>query len=414
MAKVIRQRYKNWSRFLVVLLATWAMVTSNAEAAFPTVAATNTSEEDAAITTSHTISVPTGIVSGDLLVVFFALDMYNCLWTDSVCSSISWPTGAGAWTQLFYGHEGNDTVLSAAFRIADGTEGTTITVTSVHSDFSAHVSYRITGHHSTTVPEGASFAGQAKTNAPDPPNLDPVSWGAEDTLWLVGIGVDKSSSWVSDPTNYTDPLMVVNTSSSGVWIRTMQRQLNAAAENPGTFSISGSGDEWVSGTIAVRPAAGGDTDPPTPSPMTFASVPNDASATSISMTATTATETISTPVKYLFTYTAGGACGADAGTGGTSSLWDISTTYTDSGLDVNQCYGYTVTAQDSVPNTGTASSPVYVYTAANVPGTPLVSSPTSPRPARPPRPRSSHRPGRNSSRRTPCRSRHRPPQSRIP
>ncbi len=113
-----------------------------------------------------------------------------------------WPTGAGAWTQLFYGHEANDTVLSAAFRIADGTEGTTITVTSVHSDFSAHVSYRITGHHATTDPEGASFAGQVKTNAPDPPNLDPGSWGAEDTLWLVGIGVDKSSTYVasSDPT----------------------------------------------------------------------------------------------------------------------------------------------------------------------------------------------------------------------
>ncbi|MEE8060684.1 MAG: DUF2341 domain-containing protein [Gemmatimonadales bacterium] len=35
----------------------------------------------------------------------------------------------------------------------------------------------------------------------------------------------------------------------------MQRQLNAAAENPGTFTISAS-DEWVAGTIAIRPGGG--------------------------------------------------------------------------------------------------------------------------------------------------------------
>ena len=116
-----------------------------------------------------------------------------------------------------------------------------------------------------------------------------------------------------------------------------------------------------------------DTVPPTPDPMTFASAPNDASTTSISMTSTTGTDG-SGPVEYLFTFT---ACGANGGTGGTSSAWQPSTTYSDSGLQVNQCYGYTVTARDSIANTGTASTKVEAYTAANVPGTPVVSSPTS-------------------------------------
>ena len=112
--------------------------------------------------------------------------------------------------------------------------------------------------------------------------------------------------------------------------------------------------------------AGADTDPPTPDPMTFATAPDDASTTSIDMIATTASDP-ATPVEYLFTYT---ACGTDPGTGGTSSSWQTSTSYTDNSLQVNQCYGYTVTARDSVPNTGTASSSSEAYTAAAVPGTP--------------------------------------------
>ena len=125
--------------------------------------------------------------------------------------------------------------------------------------------------------------------------------------------------------------------------------------------------------LHIEYTSGGDTDPPTPDPMTFVTAPDDASTTSIDMTATTASDP-STPVEYRFTYT---ACGADPGTGGTSSLWQTSTSYTDTGLQVNQCYGYTVTARDSVPNTGTASSSSEAYTAAAVPGTPTLDGATA-------------------------------------
>jgi len=107
--------------------------------------------------------------------------------------------------------------------------------------------------------------------------------------------------------------------------------------------------------------------------MTFATAPDDASTTSINMTATTASDS-STPVEYLFTFA---ACASNGGTGGTSSAWQTSTSYTDSGLQVNKCYGYTVTARDSVPNTGTASSSSEAYSAAAVPGTPTLSGATT-------------------------------------
>lgn len=130
--------------------------------------------------------------------------------------------------------------------------------------------------------------------------------------------------------------------------------------------------------VSAMPAAAPDTAPPTPNPMTFASVPTNDSATQISMTSTTGSDA-TTPINYLFTNN-NTSCGANAGTGGTSSSWQSSTSYADTGLQANKCYGYTVQARDSVtptPNTGTASAISSTYTSANTPGAPTLNSPTT-------------------------------------
>jgi len=89
-----------------------------------------------------------------------------------------------------------------------------------------------------------------------------------------------------------------------------------------------------------------DTDPPTPNPMTFATNPYASSTTSISMTATTATDPSN--VEYYFTSAAGG---------GHDSVWQSSPVYTDSGLIPDVQYSYTVKARDqSVANNETAYS----------------------------------------------------------
>jgi len=112
-------------------------------------------------------------------------------------------------------------------------------------------------------------------------------------------------------------------------------------------------------------------DAPTPDPMTWATEPAAASTTSISMVGTTCTDYTS-PVEYQFIVSAG-TCGGDYGSGGTSQTWTSAgtpTEYTDSGLDVNQCYSYTAQARDSygTPNVNTVTSSVDVYTLAAVPG----------------------------------------------
>lgn len=94
-----------------------------------------------------------------------------------------------------------------------------------------------------------------------------------------------------------------------------------------------------------------DTTPPTPDPMTWATVPNATGSTSISMTATTASDP--SGVQYFFECTAGG--GHDSG-------WQDSATYEDTGLNPDTQYTYRVKARDKSTNnnetgfSGTASA----------------------------------------------------------
>jgi hypothetical protein len=80
---------------------------------------------------------------------------------------------------------------------------------------------------------------------------------------------------------------------------------------------------------------------PTPDPMTWASVPATTGPTSISMTATTATDP--SGVEYYFEETTGNPGGADSG-------WQDSVTYEDTGLIPDTQYTYTAKARDKSLN----------------------------------------------------------------
>src|SRR3972149_5155722 len=106
-----------------------------------------------------------------------------------------------------------------------------------------------------------------------------------------------------------------------------------------------------------------DITPPTPNPMTWLTSPYAASATSISMVATTATDAENPPVYYYFNEVTGVLGGSDSG-------WQSSNTYTNTGLWANMQYGYRVKARDSASpaNETGYSQTVYSYTFANAPG----------------------------------------------
>lgn len=109
----------------------------------------------------------------------------------------------------------------------------------------------------------------------------------------------------------------------------------------------------------------------------FGSNPSNVSTSQINMTAETGYD-YSTPIEFLFSLDTSNCPSGHAGTGGTSSSWQTNTFYSDSGLDVNKCYGYTVQARDSAatPNVGNASEIFTLYTSANIPGTPTLTNPT--------------------------------------
>ncbi|MBI4710178.1 MAG: matrixin family metalloprotease [Nitrospirae bacterium] len=117
-------------------------------------------------------------------------------------------------------------------------------------------------------------------------------------------------------------------------------------------SISFNNTAYLESAITVTDAA-----PPTPNPMTWSTEPYETSTSSISMAATTASDT-STPISYYFDYYSS----PTGGTGGIDSGWQSSTSYTNSGLQTNHQYGYQVKAADNAGNETGYSAISYDYT----------------------------------------------------
>ncbi len=193
--------------------------------------------------TSHIFTLPGNIVSGNLLLMFATYD--------PPAGTITWP---GGWTQVYSFGTGDFGTGQLYKRTADGTEGTTITVTTGTAASSVHTSYRVTAT-SLTV-EAATFTG-TNTAIPDPPNLTPT-WGTKDTLWFAVTQYGSGTRFVDVyPTNYTNGRNDNWDDSGGVGQGTAIRQLNATSENPGIFTLNQNW-EWLSATVAVEPPV----DPP--------------------------------------------------------------------------------------------------------------------------------------------------------
>ena len=128
-----------------------------------------------------------------------------------------------------------------------------------------------------------------------------------------------------------------------------------------TTQLTSDGKTVMQRAIEWAASGGGggasDTDPPTPDPMTWASPPVAVDVTSITMTATTATDP--SGVQYYFECTAGG---------GNDSGWQSSSTYVDSGLSPETQYTYRVKARDRSANYNETewSSEVSATTLSNV------------------------------------------------
>ncbi len=231
----------NASNFGVALSAV-----NNAVSTYPVIAGTATSASESP-TTTHTVTLPSNIQAGDLLLIF---------WADA--SSSTNLTTPGGWTNIYSSSGGGSGYRRAAYyRFANGSEGSSVQFTTSGPERSAHNSYRIaSGTYQGTPSEGNINFGTS-TN-PDPPNLT-SGFGSTYTLWLAA-SHSSSSSALTAPASYSD-LVEVNTgagsptASDNATMGTARRLTQASSENPGTFTLSQSAS-WGANTVAIQGISG--------------------------------------------------------------------------------------------------------------------------------------------------------------
>lgn len=205
--------------------------------------------------TSHTVSLPSGIASGDLLISAFMVDDVP---------SVTWPAG---WTAFVTG-DAQDSFAdptshgraSIAYRQADGTEGSTITVTTGAAQQSMHITYRIRGAADPAIqpPQGGMQTGPVIPSADtvvECPLLTPTG-GVKNYLWLA-VGTVNDAGFPrtlnSVPAGYGNTTFIKPVGGDSWDLMIAERNLRAASEDPGTFSVQGYLAQWIGFTIAIHP-----------------------------------------------------------------------------------------------------------------------------------------------------------------
>ena len=193
------------------------------------------------------------------------------------------------------------------------------------------------------------------------PTPDPMTWAiAPAAAGLTSITMTATTATDASGVEYYFTCTAGGGNDSGWQGGTTYTDTGLSPNTQYTYTVTASDNSSNQNTTAASAPASAttnaDTTAPSPDPMTWATAPYAASDTSISMTATTATDDAS-GVEYYFTCTAGG---------GNDSAWQNSTTYTDTGLNPATQYTYTVKARDKSANqnTTTASAPVSATTDA--------------------------------------------------
>ncbi len=209
------------------------------DAYFPKVEA-RSSGNNATNTTSHTITMPSGITVGELLLIVFSTDGIP---TVSI--------GSGGWTKLSQTPDSTNVTTQAIFyKIAAGSD--TATVTTSASEQSSHIVFRIS---SAGNPTGTGVGGNS-TNS-NPASHNPLA--QERYLWISTRGGDASAGVgvvpTLSPANFANLTTVNAGSTSGATTATSERMGYLTILDPGTFTSAT--EQWVSYNIAIPYSGGG-------------------------------------------------------------------------------------------------------------------------------------------------------------
>ena len=232
--------------------------------AFPTIA-TSAVGDQTSNSTSWTITYPSSIASGDLLLVIIS--------SDGTATASDAATGFTLVRAAVDGDTAANKIVIFE-KIADGTETGTFTYTNSGSEQGSWLALRITGWYGSGLPangagqqdgDGMSIVSYAPA-ATSPGTailvgvsggaMNPANWDVEDTLWIACGAWDSTPTATAKDANYTYPTGMPRTSggAGGAGLAVSYRENAVASEDPGDYTISAS-ENWVSAFIAVRPAA---------------------------------------------------------------------------------------------------------------------------------------------------------------
>jgi hypothetical protein len=297
-------------------------------------------------TTFNLTAVPAGgaLISVDISDMFYMTDLAGNLLTSLAMPGGS-PTGvtlvqSGAWADhLAVSDKQNDQI-----RYFD-----------LSGNFIGSFSTNVSADFDSTTPEDVAFIGVTARGTYDNhlaiPDLgrDKVYFVDQNGGWVSSIDISPLMANVKGAVHLpgTDKLLLVDLGGQAFIINFAGNLLGEYDTAP--FGIASPqavtlhpatcdhlvGDDTPDLIVTLNLLGGSDTDPPTPDPMTWASPPAAVDATTVGMTATTASDPKG--VEYYFECTAGGC--HDSG-------WQNDSTYVDSGLSPETLYTYRVKARD--------------------------------------------------------------------
>jgi len=216
-----------------------------------------------------------------------------------------------------------------------------------------------------SVTHNFTFTGDSWTNQED---IKIVAWAATNTSPYKTIYQAATLHWPFEPPKIPGDLngdLVVDPNDIPPWALAMTNRAQFELQYP-NVDLDVVGDTNDDGHVDGRDTYTfvnlliNDITPPTPNPMSFATVPYPVSTSAVSMVATEATD--SSGVEYYFKPSA-------QSNGATDSGWQASRTYTDDGLQTNRNYSYTIKARDLSPqhNETSASTSAMVATFIETP-----------------------------------------------
>jgi hypothetical protein len=212
-------------------------------AGFPVVQSRATSGQATSVTT-HTVTMPAGVQSGDFLTMTVAF-------AGGSDPTVAVPSG---WTQQFEFACGSDIACWQwmARKVADGSEGASLDVTTSSSTRSAHSVLRVSNYVLGTG--GLQCATGNPGTDPDPATVTP-SGGLGDYLFVASMSIgDIGIVSLTPPTNYSNLNWISRGSSPAVTVATAERTLTASSENPGSFTPNDAGN-WGACTFALAGSA---------------------------------------------------------------------------------------------------------------------------------------------------------------